>query len=621
MPNNRAGRFDPSILDRPGTVFFDDRDLEAGLGKTYLFSDPQELIVADDPGRITGALERIDDRLGAGFFVAGYLGYEAGMVLDKAMSPRHKNSLPLAYFGVYEKCRELDSEDIELRAEDFAPELKNLRLNINEEEYLAAIKKINAYISAGEVYQINFTCKIIFENDGTASGLFARLRAAHPVCHSAFINMGNTRIISLSPELFLRRTWDRIRTRPMKGTVRRGRWSGEDEKYIRQLSESEKERAENLMIVDLMRNDLGKVCKVGGVRAPSIYKIERYSSLFQMTSEVEGLLRPDVGVKEIIRAAFPPGSVTGAPKIRAMEIINELEKETRGVYCGCIGLFQPSRDFLLNVAIRTIVQRGGACEMGIGSGIVADSAPEKEFQETMLKSKFVQACPLQFQLLETMLYQPGAGFAFLNEHLERMRRSARYFGWRFPEDEISAALEKAARQMEADTARLKEGKARARLLLSGRGGCSVEWSDAGASVKGPVKLTLAQRRIDPADIFLYHKTTRRADYDRERAEAQKAGFFDLVYLNQEGQVTEGAITNIILALDGRLFTPALECGLLPGIWRKAQLESGKVEERILFLDDLRRAERVMVGNSVRGAIEVEFVEGVWKARSHPGTGK
>ena len=389
MPNNRTGKFDLSILDNPGTVLIDDRDLEAGCGKTYLLSDPQELLVAEYPGQAPEVLERIDDCLESGLFVAGYLGYEAGLALDKAIAPRHKNSLPLAYLGVYEKCRELDSEEIDLPAEESSPELSNLRLNIKEEEYLAAIKKIKEYISAGEVYQINFTCKIFFENDGSASGLFARLRAAHPVCHSSFINMGDTRIISLSPELFLRRVGDRIQTRPMKGTIRRGRWSGEDEKFMRQLSESEKERAENLMIVDLMRNDLSRVCEFGSVRVNKLFSIEPYTTLFQMVSEVEGRLRGDVSLGQIIRNTFPPGSVTGAPKRRAMEIIDELEPHLRGPYCGAIGLFKPGGDFTLSVAIRVLAASQGRGAFWVGGGIMWDSVPELEYEETLIKAEAI----------------------------------------------------------------------------------------------------------------------------------------------------------------------------------------------------------------------------------------
>ena len=243
-------QFDPSILSRPGTVFIDDRDLENHSGRSYLFSDPEYLIEARSAGQIPEALEHMDRSLESGMFLAGYLGYETGLALDKPITPRHQTSLPLLYFGAFSEFEEFDSERLELGGQAPAQDLNHIRLSISEEEFLARVDQIKKYVSAGDIYQINFTCRLLFENAGTAEGLFSRLRAAHPVCHSAFINLGEAQIVSLSPELFLRRQGNRVLTRPMKGTLRRGRWFGEDEKFREQLASSEKDRAENLMILD-----------------------------------------------------------------------------------------------------------------------------------------------------------------------------------------------------------------------------------------------------------------------------------------------------------------------------------------------------------------------------------
>lgn len=337
-----------------------------------------------------------------------------------------------------------------------------------------------------------------------------------------------------------------------------------------------------------------------------------------MTSDVQGFLKDGTKASDLIRATFPPGSVTGAPKIRAVEIIHEMEREPRGVYCGCVGMFKPGGDCLLNVAIRTIVQRGSACEMGVGSGVVSDSDPEAELRETLLKGSFVRSTPMEFSLLETMLYRRGSGFVYLTEHLERMRHSAEYFGRTFHEISVQEALERAASEIESSPS-LEAGEARVRLLLAKDGSATVEWADAGVPVSGPVRILLSRRRTDPRDVFLYHKTTHRGAYDRDLENAREDGFFDVLHLNDRGEITEGSITNVILCFDGEWFTPQLESGLLPGIWRARLLREEYVRERIVTLDDLSMAAQLAVGNSLRGSIEVGQVEledgrVVWRQR-------
>lgn len=600
----------PSQLERPGTVIIDDRDPERASQRTLAFVEPIDVLIARSPDEVADTLARIDDLLDSGKHLAGYISYDAGLVLDKPIASSHQATVPLIWLGVYDSFSEVDLGDLEYGSPD---DVTEPQLNVTEGEYLCCIDRIRDYIAAGDVYQVNYTVKLIFEHSQPAWKLFARLRRAHPVGYSAYINTGDARIVSLSPELFLRREGDHVLTRPMKGTARRGRWFEEDAEIARSLGSDEKNRAENIMIVDLMRNDIGRVCEMGAVSVPRTFHVERYGSLHQMTSDVEGRLREGTRASDLLRAVFPPGSITGAPKIRAMEIIDELEAESRGVYCGSIGYLSAGGDCLLNVAIRTIVQRGNQCEMGVGSGIVWDSDPRSELSETLLKGSFVASAPQEFELLETILYRVGEGYIMLDAHLTRMRQSAEYFGRCFPEADLRKALDNAAGEMESHASELTQREARVRLLLGNDGSCRAEWADAGMPTGDPVNLLLGSRQTDPNDIFLYHKTTRREAYDAELHDAREKGFFDALHMNTRGKLTEGSITNILVEIDGHWCTPPLESGLLPGIWRMRILECGlriaecgmsPVEERVLTLEDLRRATRVIVGNSVRGAIKV-----------------
>ncbi|MCX6344268.1 MAG: aminodeoxychorismate synthase component I [Armatimonadetes bacterium] len=591
------------ILSTSGAALIDDWDIEGHTGTSFVFVEPVSTIVACTPDELQNALHEIVKFQAKGLYCAGYISYDAGLGLDKPMRSRFEPNVPLLYMGVYDKAAKLDRADARFDLWDSPSAVRNSHLNVTEDEYLRSVERIKEYISAGDVYQVNYTCKLLFENTGAAAGLFARLREAHPVCCSSFINTGDFQVISLSPELFLRKTGSEILTRPMKGTSIRGRSSVEDNCVAASLSLDEKNCAENLMIVDLMRNDIGRVCEYGSVHVPRLFHIERYRTVFQMTSDVSGTIRDGISLPDIMNAAFPPGSVTGAPKLRAVEIIDELESDSRGVYCGCVGMFCPDGDFLLNVAIRTIVQRGNACELGIGSGIVADSDPHLELEETLLKSSFLYSEPYSFDLLETLLYDGQTGFDHCEAHIQRMRDSAGYFGYRFDEAAMHKALGEAAEAMNGSL-----GAFRVRLLSSEHGEARAEWTQIGDSPNTPIRLLISERIIDPQDRFLYHKTTNREAYDNELAAAREIGFFDTLYFNNRGEITECSITNICVKLDGCWYTPPVDCGLLPGIWRQALISSGDVSERILTLDDIISAEAVMIGNSVRGAIVVDSIQ-------------
>jgi len=412
-------------------------------------------------------------------------------------------------------------------------------------------------------------------------------------------------VLSLSPELFFRREGKEIFARPMKGTAPRGRTSREDARLKTWLAMDEKQRAENLMIVDLLRNDLGRVAKIGSVEVTDLFTVETYRSVHQMTSGITAELRSDMGLKDMLRALFPCGSVTGAPKVRAMEIIRELEGGPRGVYTGAIGHIAPSGDGQFNVGIRTVVLQGDQGEMGIGGGIVADSKVDSEFDECLLKAHFLTKVDTPFELIETLRYEPARGFHLLERHLARLQSSALHFGYPFSREAVLAALD-------AEAVRVDSAAALVRLLLGEDGAITVTSTAITLPTKDTVwRFVISDQRLDEKDPLFYHKTTRRQFFDREM-ERQKAltGCDEVVFLNKKGELTEGTRTNLFVELDGRLFTPALTCGLLPGTLREELLDLPRAaaSEAVLTPQDLLAADRIYLGNSVRGLIRAELMQ-------------
>jgi para-aminobenzoate synthetase/4-amino-4-deoxychorismate lyase len=448
--------------------------------------------------------------------------------------------------------------------------------------------------------------------------LYARLRARQPARYGAFVHwQEGRRILSFSPELFFRIEHGggtrRITARPMKGTARRGRTTAEDRELAEWLRNDAKNRSENLMIVDLLRNDLGRVARTGTVRAETLFSVEKLPTLWQMTSTVTAELRPDAGYEAVFRALFPCGSITGAPKVRAMQLIGQIEDEPRGVYTGAIGFFSP-RETVFNVAIRTLELEGGRGAMGVGSGIVIDSEPEAEYRECLLKAEFLtggadgrrRPPEEDFSLIETMRWE--GGFPLLGMHLERLADSAEYFDFACDRAAVQAALEAYAQRF-ADAA-----PRRVRLLLDRDGGLQITDEilpkDAGDSA---LRVCLAQARTDAADPMLFHKTTHRPAYAAAFAAASRAGFADVLFFNGLGELTEGAISNVFVEKDGRWSTPPVTCGLLAGVLRRHLLATRpEIEERVLDEDDLRQADAVYLANAVRGLRRVEID---WERRS------
>jgi para-aminobenzoate synthetase/4-amino-4-deoxychorismate lyase len=483
--------------------------------------------------------------------------------------------------------------------------ISGLKLSWTRGQYDRAFTSVEDYIAAGDVYQINLTMKYHFSFEGDPVSLYAALRRKQRVAYGAVVHTPELDVLSLSPELFFRREGKHISTRPMKGTAPRGRTPREDARLKTWLAVDEKQRAENLMIVDLLRNDLGRVAKIGSVEVTDLFTVETYRSVHQMTSGITAELRSDMGLKDMLRALFPCGSVTGAPKVRAMEIIAELEGAPRGVYTGAIGHIAPSGDAQFNVAIRTVVLQGARGELGIGGGIVADSKAESEYEECLLKAHFLTKVDTPFELIETLRFEPGRGFHLLERHLARLQSSAAHFGYPMSREGVLAALD-------AEAAKITAPVAHVRLLLGEDGTITVTSAPIELPTRDTIwRFAISDQRLDEKDPLFYHKTTRRQFYEQEM-ERQKAltGCDEVVFLNSKGELTEGTRTNLFIELGGRLFTPALACGLLPGTLREELLDLPRAaaSEAVLTPQDLLAADRIYLGNSVRGLIRAELIE-------------
>jgi len=604
-------------------VFLDTGKPGADNGRSMIFRAPEQVLrcTARDDG--AGFLAEIEARLQRGKYVAGWFSYEFGCLLDPALAPCLPTAAgeALAEVGVFSAPLPPDREEPELQGPAPRPPeesftIKGLRPSEDEHAFLANIARIKEYIAAGDTYQVNYTLKLLFDFSGSPEALYQVLRRNQPVAYGAALKFGERHILSLSPELFFRVKARQCTVRPMKGTMARGRTLEEDARLAEFLRRDEKNRSENVMIVDLLRNDLGRLCEMGTVRAVSLFDIETYATLHQMTSTIEGRLRSGLGLADIFTALFPCGSVTGAPKIRTMEIIHELESAPRGVYTGAIGYIAPNGDMAFNVPIRTVALRGGKGEMGIGSGIVHDSDPAAEWRECLLKGRFLTHPRPPFRLIETLPWNVERRcFLFCDEHLSRLRASAAYFGFSVDTNAAKTALEAAAEQADDEGT----GWLRVRLLCGPDG--FMEATAVSCACPGPFapprKIPLADNPptiilgdtvTDSSSPMLYHKTTDRGEYDKERQWAIERGHYEVIFRNERGEITEGAISNIMILSHGRWLTPPVACGLLAGVCRERLLKTGEVREQIFGVDDLRAAEAVCVMNSVRGVVPVRLAE-------------
>ncbi len=605
-----------SIGHEPQVVFLETSRVYGEENSSYLFIQPLDTIDVYSIDDVAPLFKKIDKALKQGLYVAGWWSYEFGYLLEPRLYPLLKNleisDRPLAQISIFKRPmiwnHEPSGPSSPLVVHSHLHEqLSGFELDVSRSHYLKAIEKIKDYISSGHTYQVNYTARVNFEFSGDPVQLYLALRAQQPVSYGALIRNEDDWIISLSPELFFRIESGRIWSKPMKGTLGRGRTVEEDIDLARFLSRDIKNRAENVMIVDLIRNDLGRLCTTGSVTVPELFTVERYNTLFQMISRVEGTLKKNTSWLDIFRSLFPCGSVTGAPKIRTMEIIRELEVSPRGVYTGAIGFISPEGKSVFNVAIRTVELSKGKGTMGIGSGITIGSDPEAEYEECILKAEFLTRPFEDFHLIETILWEKKKrpetgleGYFLLSRHLERLEKSAHYFSFHFDHEFLIQKLRLLVRKLDMD-----EHPKRVRLLLARDGSVETEFSPLN-QVEEPVPIGLSKKKVASTDPFRYHKTTRRALLDEEHRIATERGLFDVIFINERGEITEGAITNIFIRRDGKLITPPLSSGLLPGTLRQELIETGKAAEKVIHANDLKEASEIYVGNSVRGLLRARY---------------
>jgi para-aminobenzoate synthetase/4-amino-4-deoxychorismate lyase len=592
---------DSAVFERDGTVLLESIRKDDENSYSYLFQDPAAVIQCVSSRMVESSVEQIEDSIQKGMYAAGFIGYEAGTAWTPRCPDIISTGFPLLWFGLYDKVERFESPLI-LPPSDHSDEPIDHTLDVSREEYQECVRKILQLIRDGETYQVNYTTRTRFRWRHGAWQLYLRLRRSQPVPYGAFMNCGGHSIVSLSPEMFLTKCGNVLSTRPMKGTAPRGKDRASDVQIMKWLGNDPKNMAENRMIVDLMRNDLGKLAEIGEVQVNEPFRVEPYSSLFQMTSGVRCTMREGVSLAELFKATLPPGSITGAPKINTMRIISDLEKSPRKIYTGVIGFIDPEENLVMNVAIRTIISAASSiCEMGVGSGIVSDSVPEDEFRETTLKADFLNLTPRdRVDLFETILLQDDGSLLWFEEHLDRMENSARLMDYPFLRVKAEAV-------MNGHLGNRARGPAIVRLILTRTGDMSVEVLPLTATNEGSKRVVLSRFKTDPVNDLLRHKTTSRDQYDLELKEARKKGFVEILFTNIQGCLTEGAFTNLFVYRNGGWSTPQVRCGLLPGIWRQKYMESTGAISTTLRVSNLSTAERIVIGNSVRGLMEIDEV--------------
>ena len=575
----------------------------------------------------SSVLAELQAALARGLYAVPLLTYELGAHLlgIHARAPTQVPTKPLAQVLLFERCERMTALDAAAwvatraaAAADTPPAgIGAIEANVDEARFVGDVRRIRDYIAAGDTYQVNYTYRLRFDAFGSPFALYSRLRARQPVPYGALIGLPDGgAVLSFSPELFVRHTVDRngstLLARPMKGTAPASDDARMDANLAAALARDPKNRAENLMIVDLLRNDLGRVAETGSVAVPQLFEVTRFGAVLQMTSTVQARLRGDASLAEVFAALYPCGSITGAPKRRTMEIIDELEPDPRGIYTGAIGWFDPPPDgrafgdFCLSVPIRTLtlgpapgsaegVRRG---ELGVGAGIVFDSDPQGEFAECRLKARFATSLPNEFEIFETIKASWQDGPRHLEQHLARIAASCAYFGRAF-----DAALARAL-VVDACLALPQDASLHRLRLASSAAGQLAITSGALAPLHEPVRLVLADGSTDSGDVFLRHKTSVRTRYDGAWRAAEAQGAFDALFFNERGELTEGGRSNVFVRLDGWWYTPPLSCGLLPGVMRSVMLTAPAwdARERIITREMLARAEGIVVCNALRGPL-------------------
>lgn len=560
--------------------------------KPYTFSQPEKVIVAYSVEEVIPSLQKIEKAVEKGYYAAGFLTYESAPAFDSAFKVKAETHMPLLWFGLFSEVqnRSIQSSGY-YQHSSWIPSVQRVG-------YDAALDSIKRHIENGYTYQTNYTIRLQSEFKGDDIAFFNRLKKAQLSNYCAYIHTGEHSILSASPELFFHLKGNKITTRPMKGTVKRGRTYSEDIEQREWLRNSAKDRSENVMIVDLLRNDLGMISEPGTVKVEQLFTIEQYPTVHQMTSTITSTLSEHTSMIDIFKALFPCGSITGAPKIKTMEIISELEVEPREIYCGAIGYITPDKEAIFNVPIRTvwIDQKEGTATYGVGGGITWDSTSTGEYNEVVAKASFLREERKEFQLLETLLLEEGE-FFLLEEHLQRLRSSAAFFGYSFAYENLRENLVELASSKCI-------GKWRVRLLLQETGEWTVEFYPIEDTGMKNQRVVVADESVDNANPFLYHKTTNRSVYAYFQNKFPNA--FDVLLWNEKGEITEFTNGNVVLEIEGKCWTPSVESGLLAGTFRRKLLSEGIIEEKVLTRADLKLATKIWFINSVRKWVEVQL---------------
>lgn len=591
-----------------------------------LFSQPQQRIECWDEAGLDDCFRQISSAQKQGFYVAGYFAFELGYCLSDKQSTRKLAAdfvpQPLILLYAFARMRQLNSGQIKnffaqhtsqsAMSASSAPSpscssscppisspplLYDFRYGLSAAEYAKLFAQVSAFIVNGDNYQTNLTFPINFSYRGAVADIYQKISTQQKVSWGVWFNHADEQILSFSPELFWHKQSNKILSKPMKGTQARGTNRAQDANLRNELLADAKNRAENVMIVDLLRNDLGKVAVKKSVRVSKLCELNTYPTVYQLTSSISAELDKNIALSKLLRAIFPCGSVVGTPKSRSLEIIRQLEQNNRGVYTGALGYLSPTNDMLFNVAIRTcILRKDGRATMGVGSAIVADSKPEHEYQECLLKKKFLRAVnATAIKLIESMRFEHASGgIPLLQLHIQRLRESARYFDFAWQEKKLLKQLKVFLHK------RAPAADCKIRMLLAADGTCSLECHEL-LALPQPAYVRLSKSKINSNDILQKHKTTNRSLYLNVPRNSQ---FYDYLFSNEREELVEASRNNLIIKLNGKNYTPPLASGCLPGVKRQQLLAQGLLNEKRINLKELQTAQNVYLCNAVYGVVEV-----------------
>jgi len=592
----------------PFALLENTRDTRRG---SYLFRHPVAEVLCYRTAEVSAKLAEMDQLRAQGYYLCGYLAYEAAYGLTDKQNFRLTHSdRPLLHFYAFAEREHLNHAESgallqQLTVGSAPAAIRDVQMNMDEAQYCEAIRKVREHIREGDTYQVNYTLKYRFNYQGSPLNLYSALRSKQSVEFAAYLNFPEYSVISLSPELFIEKRGEQLVSRPMKGTTARGADEAQDQQIVAGMQADPKTLSENVMIVDLMRNDLSRVAKPGSVSVEKLFEVQTFETLHQMVSTVKGLVPGEIDLQTLFTGLFPCGSITGAPKLRTMELIEQLEQEPRGVYTGAIGYITPDNDFCFNVPIRTcIAQSDGRAEMGVGGGILHESDPLAEYEECRIKARFLTQLNHSMQLIESMRYEAGSrSIPLLKQHLTRLNSSANSLGFHCDLAQLERVL--------ADFITSLESTSKVRLLLSANGSYELSAEKLGDETsQEPRYLDIAKDVVNSSEWLYQHKTTQRELYNRAYMEHSAGGAYDVLFVNDLGQITEASRHNIFIELDTELLTPALSGAVLPGVFRQAVIARAMkpVVQRSFGLHELLKAKRILLTNAVRGEVEVVLSE-------------